>query len=227
MKYLSTSSKEKKIVDIFENSNFDNFKKINERLNLEYNIKNMNSLNNKTNLNNTDNINPINNNNYYFISRDKKDINIFENYIKNDNMGNSLTTYNLFNNTSRNNFPFDSKLHYQLIRKRKERSSCYNFLLLTTFNLNISHFCFPYLLSQIGLINLIIILFICGFFSYLVHSGLIEFVSGNKEISNLNFADLIKSHFGSFCAWFVEIGMIFWFIYNMGNFYISCNKSIF
>lgn len=163
------------------------------------------------------------NTNNYFISRDKKDINIFENYIKNDYIiTNNNTSLNLYNSTSRNNFPFDSKLHDQLMRKRKERSSCYNFFLLTTFNLNISHFCFPYLLTQIGLINLIIVLLVCGFFSYLVHSGLIQYVSGNKEISNLNFADLINSHFGSFCAWFVEIGMVFWFMYNTVNFYTTC-----
>ncbi len=163
------------------------------------------------------------NTNNYFISRYKNDINIFENYIKNDNIiTNNNTSLNLYNSTSRNNFPFDSKLHDQLMRKRKERSSCYNFFLLTTFNLNISHFCFPYLLTQIGLINLIIVLLVCGYFSYLVHSGLIQFVSGNKEISNLNFADLINSHFGSFCAWFVEIGMVFWFMYNTVNFYTTC-----
>jgi len=217
MKYLSAPSKEKNTIPIFENSNKENYNRISERPDIEFNSRYSNVNNN--NLNNANF-----NNNYYYISRDKKDININENYIKNDNLVNSTNTFNLFNNTSRNNYPFDSKLHDQLIRKRKERSSCYNFLLLTTFNLNISHFCFPYLLSQIGLINLIIILFVCGFFSYLVHSGLIEYVSGNKDISNLNFADLIESHFGSFCAWFVEIGMIFWFIYNMVNFYTSCNK---
>jgi len=163
------------------------------------------------------------NTNNYHISHDKSDINIFENYIKNENLvSNSAISLNLYNSGSRDNFPFDSKLHDQLMRKRKERSSCYNFLLLTTFNLNISHFCFPYLLTQIGLVNLIIVLLICGFFSYLVHSGLIEYVSNNKEISNLNFADLIISHFGSACAWFVEIGMVFWFMYNMVNFYTTC-----
>lgn len=200
MKYSSIPTPEKKAINMLEYSN-------NERERGKMNQEVYNS-----------------NTNNYYISRDKTDINIFENYIKNDNtFTNSTTGLNLYNNSSRNNFPFDSKLHDQLMRKRKERSSCYNFLLLTTFNLNISHFCFPYLLTQIGLVNLIFVLLVCGYFSYLVHSGLIEFVSGNKEISNLNFADLINSHFGSFCAWFVEIGMVLWFMYNTVNFYTTRN----
>lgn len=204
MNYYSLPTQDKKAINMLENSHWDRgrFKADQEP---QY-----------TNTNN------------YYISRDKSQINIFENYIKNENqITNSATSLNIYNNSSRNNFPFDSKLHDQLMRKRKERSSCYNFLLLTTFNLNISHFCFPYLLTQIGLVNLIFVLLVCGFFSYLVHSGLIEFVSNNKEISNLNFADLINSHFGSFCAWFVELGMVFWFMYNTVNFYTTCKLIIF
>jgi hypothetical protein len=200
MKYLSVPTLEKKALNVLENSNYNG-----SRGKMDQEVYNSNT-------------------NNYCISRGANNINIFENYIKNDNITNTNNnSLDLFNSTSHNNFPFDSKLHYQLMRKRKEMSSCYNFLLLTTFNLNISHFCFPYLLTQIGLINLIFVLLLCGFFSYLVHSGLIEYVSGNKEISNLNFADLINSHFGSFCAWYVEIGMVFWFMYNTVNFYTTCN----
>jgi len=219
MKYLSAPSNDKKTLNINDNSNQV---KGNEKMfsNIQNNNMPMYSINTISN-----NKNNFTNNNFY-ISSNNKDINIFDNYIKNENIGNSNTTFNLINNT-KDNYPNDSKLHYQLLRKRKERSSCYNFLLLTTFNLNISHFCFPYLLTQIGLVNLIIILFLCGFFSYLVHSGLIKFVSNNKEISNLNFADLINCHFNSFCAWFVEIGMIFWYMYNMVNFYTTCKYILF
>ncbi len=193
MKYLSAPTQEKKSIGILENSYYDRGR---------------------------DFKGDYNNSNFYISKNIKNDINICENYIS-ENFNNT-STFNIFNNTCKQNLNLDSKLHDQLIRKRKERSSCYNFLLLTTFNLNISHFCFPFLLSQVGLINLIGILIICGFFSYLVHSGLIEFVSSNKDIANLNFADIIKCHFGSFCAGFVEIGMILWFMYSILNFYITC-----
>lgn len=161
----------------------------------------------------------IDDENFQISSNCNNDINIYENYIS-ENIGNS--SYNMNN---RSNYPFTSKLLDQLSRKRKERSSFYNFLLLTTFNLNISHFCFPYLLNHIGICQLIIILIICGFFSYLVHSGLIDFVSSNREISNLNYADLIEFHFGNFLAWVTEIGMILWLMYLMVNFYTTCKKN--
>lgn len=204
MKYLSAPSKENNNISFQENSYYDR-----GRGNVKF----------------LDNQPYYSNNNYYISKNIKNDINICENYISNNLV--SSPPFNLFDSTKNNtnNFAIDSKLHDQLVRKRKERSSCYNFLLLTTFNLNVSHFCFPYMLTQIGLINLILILCICGFFAYLVHSGLIQFVSSNKDLVNLNFADIINFHFGSFCASAVEVGMILWFMYNMINFYTTCKFS--
>ena len=149
-------------------------------------------------------------------------ININDDYISN-NLNNS--SLNIFNNPTQNNknLNIDSKLHDQLLRKRRERSSFYNFLLLTTFNLNVAHFCFPYLVYQVGLMYLFLILIICAFYSYIVHTGLIQCISSNREISKLNFAELIEKHFGSLCARITEVGMIMWLMYSILNFIYTCN----
>ena len=148
--------------------------------------------------------------------RANNEIKINDNYISNS-ISESL---NIFNNPIQNRN--DSKLHDQLLRKRRERSSFYNFLLLTTFNMNSAHFCFPYLVFQVGLMNLQLILILCAFYSYIVHSALIECISSNREISKLNFAEVIEKHFGSLCARSVEIGMIMWLMYSILVFIYTC-----
>jgi hypothetical protein len=177
----------------------------------------------------------------FMCSKLNNKIDIFDNYITKNLNNSSLTMYNtslhnsinqskkydrnnIYNNNNNcqtNNL--DSKLHDQLLRKRRERSSFYNFILLTTFNINDAHFCFPYLLYQVGLINLLIILFISAFYSYIIHSDLVKCISSNREIAKLNFADLIEKHFGSFCSWSLEIGMIIWLMLTIVNFVYCCN----
>ena len=106
----------------------------------------------------------------------------------------------------------EPKLYEQLIGKNRQKSFSYNTLVLLCFNINIMHFCFPYVTYKCGILLTFVILFLCGCFSYLVQSSLIGYITherGNADQSN--YAAIIESNFGSFCASFLEFAVMIWY----------------
>ena len=103
------------------------------------------------------------------------------------------------------------KLYEQLIGKNRQKSYGYNILVLVCFNINMAHFCFPYLTSKCGILLTLIILISCALFSYLVQSSLVHFIAHDRAGNNCNYAAIIEHNFGSFCASFLEACVMIWY----------------
>lgn len=133
---------------------------------------------------------------------------IKENYIaesQKEHMSKSILSSRLQENT---NVP---KLYQKLIGEERQKSYCYNIIVLTFFNINIAHFCFPYITNRCGLLLTILILLLCGLFSYLVQNALVTFVTHNRELTQCNYAVVIENQFGGFCASFLEFLTLIWY----------------
>jgi hypothetical protein len=126
---------------------------------------------------------------------------IQDDYIKSENSSKRLQQVNIF----------EPQLFDQLIKKDKQRSYFFNTLVLACFNINICHFCFPYISSKIGILLSLIIFLLCGIYSYSVQSSLIKFIAKNGEYTDTSFAGIIQYRFGEFCAGFYEFMLILWY----------------
>jgi hypothetical protein len=106
---------------------------------------------------------------------------------------------------------FEPKLVDQLVIKDRQRSGFFNIIVLAFFNINTYHFCFPYVTNKVGILLTLIILFICGIYSYTVQSSLIKYISKSSESTDTSFAGIIHNHFGKCCSVFYEILLILWY----------------
>jgi hypothetical protein len=121
---------------------------------------------------------------------------------------------------------YEPKLYEQLIIKDKQRSYFYNTIILAFFNINIYHFCFPYITNKVGLLLALIILVICGFCSYIIQSSIIKYVSRSSEYSAAStFSGIIQNHFGLFCAGLYELLLIVWYAIIIVVCLSTCNIS--
>jgi hypothetical protein len=103
------------------------------------------------------------------------------------------------------------KLYEQLIGKNRQKSYGYNILVLMCFNINMAHFCFPFITAKCGILLTFIILILCALFSYLVQSSLVKYIAHDRNINNCNYAAIIEQNFGSFCASFLEVSVFVWY----------------
>lgn len=106
--------------------------------------------------------------------------------------------------------PHSPKLYTQLIAKDRQKSFIYNIIVLSSFNINLAHFCFPYLTNKCGLGLTITVLLLSGAFSYFVLTALIRYITHTRT-SQSNYASIIEDNFGSFCAGLLEIMVIIWY----------------
>jgi hypothetical protein len=118
---------------------------------------------------------------------------------------------------------FEPKLVDQLVIKDRQRSSFYNTIVLTFFNINTYHFCFPYITNKIGILLTLIILLICGIYSYTVQSSLIKYISKSSESTDTSFSGIIHNHFGKCCSVFYEVLLIMWYCIMTITCMSTCN----
>jgi hypothetical protein len=106
----------------------------------------------------------------------------------------------------------EPKLYEQLIGKNRQKSYLYNILVLMCFNINIAHFCFPYISSKCGILLTYIIIIISGTFSYLVQQSLVQYISHERGgVNKCNYAGIIENNFGVVCASLLELSVMVWY----------------
>jgi hypothetical protein len=126
---------------------------------------------------------------------------------------------------SQRNF-YQPKLIDQIFGKNRQKSFTYNTLVYIFFNINISHFCFPYIANKCGLGLTFIIFLICCLFSFMIQNSLIRFLSKNREYTESNYSSIIQNNFGEFCSGFYEFLVIIWYgtmtiiCMNTGNIFL-------
>jgi hypothetical protein len=134
---------------------------------------------------------------------------IQENYLDHNNKTNkSVYNSRLFHV---NEITHEPKLYEQLIGKNRQKSYLYNILVLICFNINVGHFCFPYITLKCGIGLCFIVLIACGCFSYVIQSSLVPYISANRNVEHCNYASLVENNFGSFCASFLEFSIFVWY----------------
>ncbi len=106
----------------------------------------------------------------------------------------------------------EPKLYEQLIGKNRQKSYSYNILVLMCFNINIAHFCFPYISSKCGILLTFMIIIISGFFSFLVQKSLVQYISHERgAVNKCNYAVIIENNFGNACATLLEFSVMIWY----------------
>jgi hypothetical protein len=120
----------------------------------------------------------------------------------NDQMFNTKLIYNSTKN--------DQRLYEQLLGKNRHKSYFYNCLVFICFNVNITHFCFPYLTDKCGILLSLLILIICGIFSFTIQNSLVSHIT-HRGSNNYIYAHLIENNFGSFCASLLEALVMIWY----------------
>lgn len=138
---------------------------------------------------------------------------IRDNYVieRTNTMNKSKSVYNskFFHVNENSNEP---KLYDQLIGKNRQKSYLYNILVLMCFNINIAHFCFPYITSKCGIVLTFIVIIISGLFSYVLQKSLVHYISHERnDVNKCNYAGIIENNFGSVCASFLEIAVLIWY----------------
>jgi len=116
-----------------------------------------------------------------------------------------------YNNDKISIKPYEPKLYDQLVGKDRQKSFSYNVLVMIFFNINMAHFCFPYITNKCGLGLTLLILLVCTIYSYVVQSSLIRYLSRNREYTESNYSNIIQSNFGEFCASFYETLIFIWY----------------
>jgi len=114
----------------------------------------------------------------------------------------------LMNLNSTNSHP---KLMEQLMGKNRHKSYLYNILLFVCFNINVSHFCFPYITLKCGIFFAYIILIVCGIYSYMIQASLVSYILNNRGTNACNYANIIEHNFGNFSAGFLETLVMIWY----------------
>ena len=110
------------------------------------------------------------------------------------------------------------KLYQQLIGKNRQKSYFYNIIVLVTFNINMAHFCFPYITNHNGLLLTLLTLILCAVFSYICQTALVRYISHNRDLTQCNYAVIIENNFGTFFAQLLEFLVMIWY----GILYIIC-----
>lgn len=105
---------------------------------------------------------------------------------------------------------FTNGLYKQLLGKNRQKSKFYNILLLSCFNINISHFCFPYFSNKIGIIPSIILIIVSTFISSLTQKKILSFLTNYK--SECNYSKVVQTTLGEYVSILVEVFVGIWFL---------------
>ena len=105
---------------------------------------------------------------------------------------------------------YTAGLYKQLIGKNRQKSHFYNTLLLACFNMNIAHFCFPYLTSNVGLFPMIALIIVSILISSFTQRFILSFLTNFK--SECNYGRIVEISLGNFMAYVIEILAMIWYL---------------